>query len=68
MLWLSELLMQNRQVESFAQVKKLVQQKASEGEMRFQADIKPPFNDTPADWEEQLQIAFTMAPPAPFGN
>ena len=59
MLWLSEVLLQNHDMESFEQLKNAVQQGAAKGEMFFRMDVKPPFQDTPQNWEDQLEAAFT---------
>ncbi len=58
MLNLSEVLLQNLQLEDFDQLKKLITQKALDGEIHFRIDLKPPFPDTPEDWEDQLEMAF----------
>ena len=59
MLWLSEVLLQNQHLESFEDLKEAVAKHAQQGERFFQMDIKPPFFDTPANWEDQLEAAFT---------
>ncbi|TDY02745.1 sulfur relay protein DsrC [Thiohalophilus thiocyanatoxydans] len=59
MLWLSEVLLQNHDLESFEQLEKVIVEKAKEGEMFFRMDVKPPFQDTPANWEERLEAVFT---------
>ncbi|MFP3873462.1 MAG: sulfur relay protein DsrC [Thiohalophilus sp.] len=59
MLWLSEVLLQNHDLESFEQLEKVIVEKAREGEMFFRMDVKPPFQDTPANWEERLEAVFT---------
>jgi hypothetical protein len=59
MLWLSEVLMQNQDLESFKELVELVRQRAREGERFLSSDVKPPFPDTPPDWEEQIEAAFT---------
>ena len=61
MLWLSEILLQHHEIESFAELIKLVQQAAHRGERFFRMDIKPPFPDTPENWEDRLEAAFTAA-------
>jgi hypothetical protein len=61
MLWLSEILLQNQQLDSFDQLPALIQEKAREGELFFRMDIKPPFHDTPENWEDRLEAAFTAA-------
>ena len=59
MLWLSETLLQNHGLESFEQLKEIITQRAAQGEMFFRMDVKPPFHDTPENWEDQLEAAFT---------
>lgn len=61
MLWLSEILMQNHQLESFVDLIGAVEARASQGEIFLRMDIKPPFPDTPSNWEERLEAAFTNA-------
>ncbi|MEJ2345002.1 MAG: sulfur relay protein DsrC [Gammaproteobacteria bacterium] len=58
MLWLSELLLKNHDLTSFDQLPPLVQEEARKGEMFFRMDVKPPFGDTPDDWEDRLESAF----------
>lgn len=58
MLWLSEILLQEHELSSFDELKKTVTQRAK-GEMFFRMDVKPPFIDTPDNWEDQLESAFT---------
>ncbi len=59
MLWLSELLIQEHTFTSFEELKKQVQHRGAQGEMFFRMDVKPPFPDTPGNWEDQLEAAFT---------
>jgi hypothetical protein len=59
MLWLSEVLLQHPELESFEDLKDAIAQKAAQGERFFQMDIKPPFTDTPPDWEDRLEATFT---------
>ena len=61
MLWLSELLLQQHDLESFEQLKQAVGERARNGEMFFRMDVKPPFHDTPQDWEDKLEAAFSAA-------
>ena len=58
MLNLSELLLQNHALTDFQSLRALITRRALEGEIHFCMDVKPPFHDTPADWEEQLESAF----------
>jgi len=59
MIWLSEMLMQNQDLESFQQLIELVRQRARDGERFLSSDVRPPFPDTPMDWEERVEAAFT---------
>ena len=59
MLWLSEVLIQNPEMENFEQLKDELKKRATGGELFFRMDVKPPFEDTPADWEDKLEAAFT---------
>lgn len=58
MLNLSELVMQRHDLENFEQLTSVIKQRALDGELHFRIDIKPPYPDTPEDWEEQLEMAF----------
>lgn len=58
MLYLSEVLMQNPQVDSFEQLVNLIKE-VSSSEMFFRIDVKPQFADTPENWEDRLEAAFT---------
>lgn len=59
MLWLSEVLLEGHDMESFKELTQAVAAKGKAGEMFFRMDVKPPFMDTPDNWEEQLESAFT---------
>ncbi len=61
MLWLSEVLLQNHEMETFEQLTAKIKESAGQGEMFFRMDVRPPFPDTPEDWEERLEAAFTSA-------
>jgi hypothetical protein len=61
MLWLSELLIQSYDLESFAALTEAVKARARDGEMFFRMDVRPPFPDTPEDWEDRLEAAFSTA-------
>lgn len=58
MLYLSEVMIQNPQLESFEQLLEVVRQRAK-GEMFFRIDIKPTYDDTPENWEDRLEATFT---------
>lgn len=61
MLWLSEVLLQNHQLESFDELIAAIETAAGKGELFFRMDVKPPFSDTPQNWEDRLESAFTAA-------
>lgn len=61
MLWLSEILLQEHDLKSFEQLSESVKRRAHDGAMFFRIDVKPPFQDTPADWEDRLEAAFSSA-------
>ncbi len=59
MLYLSEILIQYHELESFEDLVKIVRERAQEGERFFSMDVLPPFPDTPENWEYRLEAAFT---------
>ncbi|NOZ11080.1 MAG: sulfur relay protein DsrC [Gammaproteobacteria bacterium] len=59
MLNLSEVLIQNPEIDTFTELKVLIEGKAaSSGELFFRIDVKPSYPDTPENWEDQLEGAF----------
>jgi hypothetical protein len=58
MLWLSEILIQDHDLTSFTELQDALQQRARNGEVLFGIDVKPPFHDTPPDWEVVLESTF----------
>ncbi len=58
MLYLSEILIQNHDIESFEELLGVVTQRAQGGEIFFRIDVKPQFVDTPPNWEDRLEGAF----------
>lgn len=61
MLWLSEILMEHHEFDTFDELVGVVKRKAQDGEMFFRMDLKPNFPDTPENWEDRLEAAFTSA-------
>ena len=57
MLYLSEVLLQHHDIDTFERLLEVVRQRAP-SEMFFKIDVKPPYPDTPANWEDQLEGAF----------
>ncbi|EGV31415.1 hypothetical protein ThidrDRAFT_2037 [Thiorhodococcus drewsii AZ1] len=59
MLKLSDILVANQDIESFDQLLPLIQDVARSGERFFRMDVKPPYPDTPDNWEDRLEAAFS---------
>lgn len=59
MLKLSEILISHKEVENFDDLLVIVQKAAREGHIHFRMDVKPPYSDTPNDWEDRLEAAFS---------
>jgi hypothetical protein len=59
MLKLSDILVANKDIENFEELTAAVQDVARQGERFFRMDVKPPFPDTPEDWEDRLEAAFS---------
>lgn len=59
MLKLSDILISRKEIEQFDQLIPVIQDVARNGERFFRMDVKPPFADTPEDWEERLEAAFS---------
>ena len=58
MLWLSEILMEHHDLESFSELEDKIREKARAGEMFFRIDVKPQFPETPDNWEDRLEAVF----------
>ena len=61
MLWLSEVLLQHHELQSFEELKLKLGERAQQGEMFFRMDVRPPFQDTPENWEDIFEAVFTAA-------
>lgn len=59
MLKLSEILVAHQDIESFDELVPLIQDVARSGERFFRMDVKPPYPDTPENWEDRLEAAFS---------
>jgi hypothetical protein len=60
MIYLSDILTQEHDLNSFEDLLEVARQKARDGEIHLDVDIKPPFQDTPRDWQNQVEMAFTF--------
>jgi hypothetical protein len=59
MLYLSQIIIANQQFGSFGELEEAVKEYAREGERFFRMDVKPPYFDTPDDWEDRLEASFS---------
>jgi len=59
MLMLSDLIIQHQELESFEELVEGVRAAARAGERFFRMDIKPPYPDTPENWEDRLEAEFS---------
>ena len=59
MLKVSDLIIANPQLDSFEELSALVREVARNGERFFRIDVKPQYPDTPTDWEDRLEAAFS---------
>ncbi|MCK5718942.1 MAG: sulfur relay protein DsrC [Thiomargarita sp.] len=61
MLYLSDLLIEYHDMNTFEELVKLVKQQAQSrtGERFFRMDVRPPYPDTPENWEDRLEAAFS---------
>ncbi|WP_353570170.1 sulfur relay protein DsrC [Candidatus Albibeggiatoa sp. nov. BB20] len=59
MLYLSEMLIQHHELQSFDELLTLLEKTKKESNERFfRMDVKPSFFDTPENWEDRLEAAF----------
>ncbi len=58
MLYVSNLLLEHHDLASFRDLKEALRERAR-GETLLHLDLKPPFPDTPDDWEQQLENVFS---------
>jgi len=58
MLYVSELLLEHRDITTFSELVEVVKQRARH-ERFFRMDLKPPYPDTPNNWEMVLEGAFS---------
>ncbi len=57
MLYLSEVMIQNPELKNFDELIEVIRERRK-GEMFFRIDVKPPYADTPNNWEDRLEAAF----------
>ena len=59
MLYLSSILIEQKNIETFDELLDAVKLKAHEGEIFIKMDLKPPYPDTPENWEDKIESAFS---------
>ena len=59
MLKLSDILVSRQEIDNFDDLASAVQEVARSGERFFRMDVKPPYPDTPDNWEDRLEAAFS---------
>ncbi|MCO5763429.1 MAG: sulfur relay protein DsrC [Gammaproteobacteria bacterium] len=59
MLKLSDILVAHKEIESFEDLTPIIQDIARGGERFFRIDLKPPYPDTPENWEDRLEAVFS---------
>lgn len=59
MLYLSAILIERKDVETFEDFLEVIKEKAASGERFIRFDLKPPFPDTPSNWEDRIESAFS---------
>jgi len=59
MLYLSTVIIEEKDIETFDELLKVVKEKAKNGEIFIRLDLKPPYPDTPKDWEEKIESVFS---------
>ena len=58
MLYLSSLLIEEKQIVTFDELLDVIKLRARNGEIFIRIDLKPPFPDTPENWEDKVEAAF----------
>tara|TARA_B100001758_G_scaffold247926_1_gene268621 strand:- start:8378 stop:8569 length:192 start_codon:yes stop_codon:yes gene_type:complete len=59
MLTISEILIEQYKIQTYEELKNYIKKKIDEGEIFLSLDIKPSFEDTPDNWEIDLENLFT---------
>tara|TARA_Y100000996_G_scaffold353230_1_gene293067 strand:- start:179 stop:370 length:192 start_codon:yes stop_codon:yes gene_type:complete len=59
MLYLSTLLIEEKEIETFDELLDVIKLRAKQGEIFIRLDLKPPFPDTPENWEDKVESVFS---------
>lgn len=60
MFYLSDVLKLEHEIDNFEDFLEVLRNKARQGEVHMNIDVRPPFQDTPEDWENRCEVAFTF--------
>ncbi len=59
MMNLSEVMIKHHDLDSFERLLEIVHEEARSSRARFfRIDVRPPYADTPENWEDRLEAAF----------
>jgi hypothetical protein len=59
MLYISQIIIANQDVQSFDEFLDVIRDYAQQGERFLRFDVKPPYPDTPENWEDRVESAFS---------
>lgn len=59
MLYISQIIIANQDVQSFDDFLGVIRDYAQQGERFLRFDVKPPYPDTPENWEDRVESAFS---------
>ena len=59
MLYLRSILIDEKDIETFDELLDVIKVRAKDGEIFIKIDLKPPFPDTPENWEDKIESAFS---------
>ena len=59
MLYLSSIIIDEKDIETFDELLEVIKIRAKDGEIFIKIDLKPPFPDTPENWEDKIESAFS---------
>ena len=48
-----------KDIETFKELLEVIKLRARDGEIFIKIDLKPPFPDTPDNWEDKIESAFS---------
>jgi hypothetical protein len=63
MINISQIIIENPQVNSFKGLLEMVERESKKGTIHMQFDVKPDYRDTPRNWEFLLEAAFYRGRP-----